>query len=42
MTPVPLTLPVAGLAAGSYLVEVRARLAPGSAPAVRVTELQVD
>ena len=42
VTPVPLTLPVAGLPAGSYLVEIRARDSSGAVSAVRTTELEVD
>ena len=42
VTPVPLTLPVAGLPAGSYLVEIRARDSRGAVSPVRTTELEVD
>ena len=41
VTPVPLTLPVAGLAAGSYLVEIRAGRPPAPA-AVRTSELEIN
>jgi hypothetical protein len=42
VTPVPLTLPVAGMAAGSYRIEVTALHSSGTDYVVRTADLEVD